>query len=185
MKKNFAIVGIVILTLVLLFSGCTEESSDDTENSGTSEPKTLTMNAQEYYDDLDYGMTQTSMKSDLKSLDDGDTLIFQDTISSITYDNTTDMTTINFDYEQESESGQGTQTSTVTLLFDGNLTTEYNEGDEVKATLTIKHVTLTLQGYSLDIDIYEEYWESEEYFKENYVTGNPYKPIPQSKITKV
>ena len=51
--------------------------------------------------------------------------------------------------------------------------------------MTIKHVTVTIQGMTLDMEIYEEYWVSEQYFTENYMTGNPYQALSAEKITKV
>ena len=182
MKKKLILAGIIVLSLVLLLSGCTENNDDG--NGDSSEPKTVTMNAQEYGEDMDIQMSQTSMTQSFKSLNDGDTLIFQDSISSISYDDTTDSTTVNFEYSQDADNG-GTQTSTASFLFEGNLTADYSVGDEVKITVKIKHVTVTIQGMTIDMEIYEEYWESEQYFTDNYMTGNPYKPLSSDKITKV
>jgi hypothetical protein len=182
MKKQILGICIVVLMLVALISGCAEK--DNSGNVDSSEPKTVTMNAQEYSDDIDLQITGTSVKSDLKSLKDGDTLIFQDIISAITYDETTDITTVEFEYEEAMDGG-GTYTSTVTLIFEGDITNLYEVGDNVKATLTIKRITVTINEMALDMEIYEEYWVSEEYFTSNYMTGNPYMPLSASKITKV
>ncbi|HDQ15550.1 MAG TPA: hypothetical protein ENN45_00650 [Bacteroidetes bacterium] len=173
-------VGIVVLTLALVLSGCTDNGKDD----GTdSQPETVTMNAQEFGEDMKFEMLETSMKTYFVSLDDGDILIFQDEIAEISYDETTDITTIEFEYSQGE--GEGTYTSTTQFIFDGDLTGEYSIGDEVKITVTIKHVTVTIQGMTLDMEIYEEYWVSEQYFTENYMTGNPYQALSAEKITKV
>jgi len=176
MKKQALGICIVILMLIALISGCTEESSSDT---ASSEPKTVTMNAQELIEDTSFEMLANGMKTDFKSLKEGDTLILQDTITSISYDETTDLTTIEFEYEE------GQMSSTTTLLVDGNVTDSYQVGDTIKATLKIKHVTATLMGATIDMEIYEEYWVSQEYFENNYTTGNPYKGIPETKLEKI
>lgn len=175
MEKKILGICIVVLMLIALVSGCTETSDDE----ASSEPKTVTMNAQEYGEDMDIQMSQTSMTQNLKSLNDGDTLVFQDSISTISYDNTTDITTITFEYTQEA------QTSTNTFIFEGNLTSDYTAGDEVKITVKIKEISVTIQGMALKMEIPEGYWQSEEYFTENYMTGNPYIPLSSSKIVKV
>jgi len=178
MKKSIIIIGIVVLALALVLTGCTDNKND---NGSSSQPKTVTMNAQEFGEDMKVEWLQTGMKTYFNSLDEGDTLIFQDEIDEISYDQTTDITTIEFEYSQE----EGTYTSSSQFMFDGNLTGDYSVGDEVKITVTIKHVTVTIQGMNLDMEIYEEYWVSEQYFTDNYMTGNPYQALSTEKITKV
>lgn len=184
MKKEIILVSIIVaIGLVVLLSGCIE-NNDSKDKGGSTEAKTVTMNAQEFGEDMGFEQpSETVFKTYFKSLDDGDTLIFQDLISDITYDETTDITTIEFEYSQGE--GEGTYTSTNEFIFDGNLTGDYSVGDEVRITVTIKHVTFTMQGMTLDIEVYEEYWVSEQYYIDNYMTGMPFKPISAEKITKV
>ena len=143
------------------------------------------MNVEEYNADLEYDLTESGMTSNFKSLNDGDTLIIHDSISDISYDETTDITTINFEYEQEGEEGEPTETLLISLIFEGNLTSEYSVDDEVTVTLTIKHITVTVMSMDLDLEIYEEYWENEQHFIDNYATVDQFKPITSDKISKV
>jgi hypothetical protein len=177
MRKGIIVLSILLLGIVIFLSGCTEN------DGGLTEPKTVTMIAQEFGDDMQFEMSGTTMKTYYNSLNDGDTLIFQDTIDKISYDETTEITTIEFEYSQDD--GDGTYTSKAQFIFEGDLTGDYSIGDEVQITVTIKRVTITMEGMTLDMELYEEYWISEEHFIENYMTGVPFKPLSATKITKV
>ena len=112
MKKTIALVGIVVMMLVLLISGCTED------NNGGTTGQTYTWTAKEMQDDVSIDSDwETYIKILYTSLGDGDTLIIQDTISEVTYDSLTDRTTITFDTSEG-----GDMTSSVNLPFEGNLT---------------------------------------------------------------
>ena len=71
------------------------------------------------------------------SVNDGDTLIIQDTISNISYDSNT--TTVTFEW------AEGNTTGSLVLSFEGDITDSYQAGDGVKITLKIKRVKFTYE----------------------------------------
>ena len=93
MKKKILGICIVVLMLVALVSGCTENN----DNGGTTEAKTYTWTAKQLLDDM---ATDEDWSDGIEilytTLNDGDTVIITDTISEVTYDSVTDRTTITF-----------------------------------------------------------------------------------------
>jgi hypothetical protein len=173
MKNRIFIAGIISIMLVFLLCGCTE---DNTGTNGTG-AKTVTMTAEELQNDATVDTDwETYITIDYESIEDGDTLIIQDTIDSIEYDELADSTLIEM----------GSQDSPFMPIFEGDLTGSYQVGDEVKITVTIKHVTFSYEdevsGLSMDYDmeLFDEQWTSQEDFFE---TGGG--ALPQSSISKV
>lgn len=175
MKKGILIVSIICLTLVLFISGCTEQ--DNSETTGN----TVTMTAKEHSDDMSMDSDwSTYITIAYDSLEDGDTLIIQDTISSISYDSDTDATIVTFEWTD------GDATGSLNPVFEGDITGTYQTGNEVKITVTIKQVTFSNQGMSYDIGLYEEQWESQDYFISNAASAfGGLKPLPQSCISAI
>ena len=99
MKKGIVVLSIIVLGLVIFLSGCTEDNSGD---NNSAEAKTVTMTAEEMTNDMSMDMTN-GVTIGYESLDEGDTLVIQDTIDSIEYDSTADMTTIEFKYNEGTE----------------------------------------------------------------------------------
>ena len=176
MKKNFVIAGILVLTLVLFLSGCTEE------NSNSAGAKTVTMTAKEMSDDVTWDGSQSSLTIGYNTLNEGDTLIVEDTISNVEYNSTNDWTKIRFEIGNESSSEGLT---TVMFYIQGNQTSSYQSGNKVRITNKIKHVQFTNDQVSYDIELLEDQWESEEYFVTHMMTGNYLKPLPSSAIEKI
>jgi hypothetical protein len=187
MKKGILVICIISLLLIVSTIGCFEEEekkgSDDNNDedvNGDNQNNTgETFTAKEHYMDLNYSGNNTNVIIDYESLEDGDTLIIEDTLDNLTYDPTTNTTYLIFEFINNSI------TQSLNLLFDGNLTGNYQSGDKLKMTFNIKHVQFDYNGTSYDMEIYDEYWESENYFTTNLEsTGIPYKPLPESVIEK-
>lgn len=179
MKKAIATLGIVCIGLVVLMSGCTEENNTNT-NGGTT-GSTVTMTAQEYYDDmtLDTDLT-TYVTMSFASLKDGDTLILQDTINETTYNADNDATMVKFTWTNGSYQGS------LSIPFEGNITSTYQEGDDVQITTTITHVTFTHQEIDYDLEVSEQQWESVDYYTSNVGSAlQGLKPMPTAIIQKI
>jgi len=179
MKKAIAIISIICIGLVLFVSGCTEQDNSGT-NGGTTTGNTYTMTAKEVNADMTMDSDwSTYIKILYTTLEDGDTLIIQDTIDEIPYDATTDRTTITFDTSEG-----GDMSSSLNYPFEGDITATYAAGDTVKITATIKHVQETYEqgGSSMDyeIEIFEETWTN----MEDYVATQG-GALPSTCITKV
>ena len=174
MKKAIALVSILCLVMVLFISGCTEQSNTET-NTG----KTVTMTAEEVFNDMKMDSDwSTYIKILYNSLDDGDTLIIHDTIDNISYNPETNRTTITFNVSQDEN-----MSNSLNFPFEWNLTGFYHVGDEVKITGTIKHVKFTYEqnGNSMDYEL--------EIFKEMWTTPDEYMTsqggaLPPTSITK-
>jgi len=180
MKKKILGICIVVLMLVALVSGCTEESSNN--NGGSADTKTLTMTGEEMSNDMTLDLSENGMIIGYNSLDEGDTLIIEDSISKIEYNSTNDWTKITF------ETGDASSSMGITSVFfyiQGDQTSSYQVDEQVKITNAIKHVQFTYQGASYNIELLEDQWESEEYFTSHIMTGNYLKPLPTTAIEKV
>jgi len=181
MKKAIAIICIICIGLVLFVSGCTEQDNSGTNNNGgTTTGNTYTMTAKEVNADMTMDSDwSTYIKILYTTLEDGDTLIIQDTIDEISYDATTDRTTITFDTSEG-----GDMTSSLNYPFEGDLTATYTAGDTVKITATIKHVQETYEqgGNSMDyeLEIFAETWTN----MDDYVATQG-GALPSTSITKV
>ena len=113
------------------------------------------------------------------TLEDGDTLIIHDTIDEISYDETLDRTTVSFDTSEG-----GDMSSSLNYPFEGDITTTYAVGDEVKITATIKHVQGTYEqtGSSMEyeLEVFEEPWTNIDDFMTNQGGA-----LPSTNIDKV
>lgn len=178
MKKTILGIGIVLLMLVMLISGCTD-SDEESDNGGTT-GNTYTMTAKEFNDDMTMDTDGTTyVTHGYTSLEGGDTLIIQDTITEILYDSVTDSTTVTFEWIE------GEVPSSLNLPFEGNITGSYQVGAEVKVTVKIKHVTFTLEvgemSIDYDIEIFEEQWITQE----DYLTSGGRNALPSTSIEKI
>jgi len=177
------IVGMLIL-LALGFSGCTEQNNGGSNgNGGGTTGTTVRMNTTELLNDLDIQTDYaTYMTLDYKSMEAGDTLIFMDTISEVQYLPDVEATKIVFTITVGETGWRSTQ-----FFFTGNITSSYKVGDTVRITVTIKQVTLSdVQGMDLDMEIYEQAWESEEYYRSHLTTSlGGFYPMPIDTITKI
>jgi hypothetical protein len=183
-KKIQIFVGMLVL-LALIFSGCTEQNNNEPNGNGNgaTNGNEFRMNTIQLHNDIDVQTDYTTyMTMDYKSMEEGDTLIFMDTISEIQYLNDVDATKIVFKINVTEIQWKSTQ-----FYFMGNITSSYKVGDFVRITVTIKHVILTdVQGMDLDIEIYEQAWRSEEYFRNNLTTSmGGFYPMPIDTITKI
>ena len=180
MKKELISLGLCCIIIVILFCGCTQQDNNGDSTNG----KTVTMTVKELSDDMAPPENLLSLTILYNSLENRDTLILQDTIPEITYVSDTQSTNIR--YEWTEEQGGGTLTKSWTLRVDGDITDEFQVGDEFKLTVTIKHVAISnpLGEGEIELEIFEEEWVSEDYFIENLVTGG-LKPLPQSCIEKI
>ena len=174
---------------MLFISGCMEQDNSGNNGGGTT-GNTVTMTAKEYTEDISTDWnnedTTTSITMDLKTLEEGDILIIQDTIDSITYDSNNDTTLVSFSWANE----YGYNTS-LNPTFEGDITGLYKVGDNVKVSVTIKHVTgsYEYQGSTVnyDLELWEEQWESYDYFNSHggISSNEGSKPMPQSCISAI
>lgn len=182
MKKS--IISLLLLTVIFIIFFSIyirfgiEVKKDDVKGDGRS---TFTMTAKEHNDDISVDIDEGDGFSLLyNSLGDGDLLIILDTISDIYYDISTDITTVKFEWIEENE------TDHLDILFEGDIINSYQPGDEVKISVTIKYVTFSYKDFNFEMEIYEEQWESEDYYRSNVDSGGDgFKPLPQSCIEKV
>jgi len=173
MKKTVIVIFIIYLIIILITSGCTE-------NNSTSK-KTYTWTAKQVFADI---LKDTNWDDGNQwlydTLEDGDTLIIQDTITNISYDPDTNTTIVTFEWTE------GNETNSLNPTFEGDITSYYQPGSNVKITVTIKYVKLTYQNVIFEMEIYQEQWESEEYFiSDSDSSGEGLKPLPQSCIELV
>ena len=184
MKHKHIVVGILVIS-AMIFSGCTEQNNNGSNGNGngTTTGNEFRMNAAQLLDDLD---TQsdfaTYLTLDYKSMEEGDTLVFTDKISEVQYINDVDATKIVFKINVTETQWKSTQ-----FFFKGDITSSYKVGDTVRIIVTIKHVTLSdVQGMDLDMEIYEQAWESEEYYRSHLTTSlGGFYPMPIDTITKI
>ena len=182
MKKALFVIGIALcLTLVIFLSGCTEnKTTNNDDGSNDTTPQTYTWTAKQFIDDM---IVDTDWTDGLEllytTLKDGDTLIIQDTISEVSYDSETDITTITFEWTLE---GEGI--SAFSPNFEGNLTDTYSAGDDVEITVTMKYVTFsddsTGESYTYELEIFEKTWTNKDEYIE---TGGA--ALPATSIKKV
>lgn len=105
----------------------------------------------------------------LKSLNNGDTLIIQDSINDITYNASGDYTVVDF----ETIIGY-------TLFFVGDITETFHSGDDIEIQLHIIKVSFTQQNpytgemWLIEHETFKEGWDS---------ANNTFVPIPQKYIT--
>jgi len=179
MKKKILGICIVVLMLVALVSGCTENNSNNNGGTDTT-PQTYTWTAKQFIDDMPMDLDWSDGLQLLHTtLKDGDTVIIQDTITEVSYDSVTDRTTITFEWTI----GDGGP-SAFSPVFEGNLTDTYSVGDNVEITATMKYVTFTddSTGTSMtyELEIFEKTWTN----KEEYIASQG-GALPATSIEKV
>lgn len=180
-KMKYIAFGVIIL-LVIGFSGCTEQNNNG-DGNGTIKDNEFRMNATQLLDDMDKQSDfATYITLDYKSMEEGDTLVLTDKISEIQYLNDVDATKIVFKVTVTETQWKSTQ-----FFFKGDITSSYKVGDTVRITVNIKHVTLSdVQGMNVDIEIYDEAWESEKYYRSHMTTSmGGFYPMPIDTITKI
>jgi hypothetical protein len=162
----------------ILLCGCTEQQQ-------TLPQKTITMSAQEYTDDIDFSMGtadgKITLDLDYRTLNEGDTLLIEDTIDNITYTSVTlNVTTISFDVDNYSS--MGVNRSEVAFMFTEDLTNSYQIGDDVRITLTIKHFTYANEASQMiiDMEVFAEGWDEESFIALFFI-----QILPQSTIEKL
>ena len=123
--------------------------------------KTFIMTAREHFEDRAIILYFSNVKIFYKSLNAGDTIIIQDNISNLSYDEILNTTSVSFEWNEYGA------TESLDLLFEGNITSQYIIGDRVNITVTLIRVELTYEGVNYDLEIFAENWVNEDYFKEN------------------
>jgi len=189
MKKTSIVLCIICLGLVLLLSGCTEDSDSETNesNGGSTTGNIITMTAKELQYDMSLDTDgATYFKMLYNSLKEGDILVLQDSISQISYNSDEGVTKISFNITTEGEAGY----TLVNYYFEGDITESYQIDDEVKITETIKHVEFTYESaigsMNYELELFDGQWESEEYFVNNLASiFGGFKPLTQSCIEKI
>lgn len=144
----------------------------------------VTMNIKEYTDNILLDSDWYSYFNFLlKTLDDGDTLIIQDKISTISYRPEVDATSITFCH------WEGNTGVCESFYFEGDITNQYQKGDQIRITVHIKNVTFFGSRYNYDMEIFEEQWVSVSYFNSRVVHCLDFtkglKPMSSSIITKL
>ena len=173
MKKNLIVMGIVILGLALVISGCTQQNNNPPPGGNT--PKTVTMTAGELLNDLTMeGFGTSTVNWTYNSLADGDTLILQDVINNISYDTTADKTQVKFN-----TTSSGGVSSSAVFYIKENITGSYAIGDAVNITVTIKQVTFELNSVTYNMEVFQEQYEQTDFQTSMF---NP--AMPQTVISK-
>jgi hypothetical protein len=180
MRKIPSVIVVIFLLLAIFSCGCTEKNNEDSTG-----PKTVYMNAQDFINDFSFSTStaggKMTWKLDYKSLNEGDTLILTDKIYNITHTGFwSNSTSIFFDVEDYVR--LGVNASEVVFQFEGNMTNEFDIGDNVRITLTVKHFLYTNEtsGATFNMDVFEEGWDQEK-FMMNFLT----QILPKSTIEKI
>ena len=177
MKQQNMIIAAVVIIIAIAAGGWYAYDQGWIDIDWFDSGDTVTFNAAEYQADremytdmvgIDF-TTVTYINVDFESLNDGDTLLFEDVISSLYY------------YDDESS-----QPYTTDVYFEfpnnffkafrlsGDLRDEYSVGDTVRITLNIKHIVDDIPlpspyagTLSVDVETFEEMWKSESYYNDN------------------
>ena len=177
MTNGNIISSVISLAIVFIFiSGCINEDSERDKSS-----KTVTMNAKELYDDIIVEYNTTHYYFEYASLNDGDTLILEDVIKSLTYDSENNLTRVTFEYDDPIYKSD----KTYSPAFQGDLTDSFKVGDRVQITVHIKHVKFKNESKSFDLELFEEQWVNVDYFYSNFYTSGGLKPLDQKLIIKI
>jgi len=160
--KRAIIVSLLVCALVAA-AGCLEDGDTDA----------TTMSVAEFSNDYNTAQDQANgtVTFWLGSVDEGDTLVIEDTIASITYDEQNQSTTVTF-----------TSKSNQPFRFEGNITGEFSPGDNVSVTVHIINVTMeqsnpqTGQTITYYYETFEEGWDA---------ANETSVPFPQSTIEHI
>jgi len=141
------------------------------------------MTAREHNEDRAVVVYFSNIKLFYNSSNAGDTIIIQDNISKLSYDEISNTTTVSFEWDDYGSIG------TLYFLFEGNITKQHSPGDRVNITLTLKRVTFSYKDINYDLELYAESWKSEDYFKENFISASDItqalKPLSSNLIEKL
>jgi len=173
MERKIVAVSLIAIISVALFCGCTENNA--------RQKQTYTWTAKQVINDMPVDLEwDDGIQLLYNTLEDGDSLVIQDSITDIYYDPDTDTTVVVFEWSE------GEENNSYAPFFEGDITDKYTIGQEVRITVTIKYVEISYGGFDFKIEIFEEQWENEEYFINNYYeNGQGLKALPQSDISAV
>ena len=174
MKKLVVSIIMLFIFLLIFFSGCLNPGGNDDEKNA------IIMTAREHNEDITIDThTNNSFSKLYTSLNDGDLLIIKDIIDIISYDSKMDATLVLFEWIEEGKS------MFLEIIFEGDLTPIFSLGDEVEISVTIKYVNFTYNELNYEMEIYNEQWVSEDFFKTDLETGGDgFRPLPQNIIKK-
>jgi hypothetical protein len=162
-----------------------EEEEWDLENyySDDESNDNYIMTAREHYEDRRVVIYFSNIRIFYNISNDGDTIIIQDYISNISYDEISNTTTISFKWDD-----YGT-IRLLYFLFEGDITNIFNIGDNVNITVTLKRVTFSYEGVNYDLELYAESWENQDYFEGNFINPSDIyqslKPLSSDLIEKI
>ena len=179
----FAIIVVIALFLsynynIIDLNILNQDTDDEIDNDNLPNTNDIMgLSAYEYSIDKQITQDNNSLKIMFKSYDDGDSITIVDTIGNIEYSSEKDVTYIIFIYN--SEINESIILDSL-FIFKGDLTNKLAVGDDVKISVTVKHVTFEYEDVNYDLEIFNEEWD-ENYFNNN---GN-IKPLPSSAIQKI
>ncbi len=168
MKKAKIVLVIVCLITTVLLCGCSEQT-----NQNTTTGKTVTMTAEELYNDTETIQGPENITINYKSLNDSDTLIVRNNIFKINYDHVYNKTIVLFVWDKQNSN------ASMIFEFQGDITGSYSNDEQVKITVKIKKEIFSYQNVTQDMELFEQQWVDENYFN-----TYRYKPLPPSCISK-
>jgi hypothetical protein len=181
---TFLLYFVIAASLVFLFVGDNVNPVGNDVNGGGTTGNTVIMTAQQYNDDIDFTLDTSEgwvMNVEYRSLEEGDTLILKDRIYKIERQSfSVDATSISFDVDDYTRIG--VDASEIAILIEGDITDEYEVGDNVRITVTVKHFEYTNEtsGATFDMEVFEEGWNQNS-FMANFFT----QILPKNVIEKV
>ncbi len=147
----------VIFCVIAATAGCLT-------NEDASQPTAATMTMQAYLDHYRQAKDTANKTAYiwLTSLDEGDTVIINDTIDIITFNTTAEQnrTLIKFRSVNSSDPLRGG------LAFQGDITQQYHAGDNVTVTAHIANVTFTSNNtgtgdrWTVQYELFREQWDN-------------------------
>jgi hypothetical protein len=179
--KIIALIIIIAVAYFLLIND--DDTRDDDQNGTTSNlyDNCTILSARSLHEKMFFNISEENVEEDqggttpsnvsinktvltitYDGLTDGECIVIRDNASIVNYSEEEGKTTITFSWYED----QYTKTH-VYYYFLGNITSEFNEGDEVAIKLTLKHVETETNSTIYILDVFEEQWESEQYFIEN------------------
>lgn len=196
------VIFVIFLVTTSFLYGCLEKKESNSKNSieevsNDKTNKTVYMNAQELIEDFEYSISfkagSTKWIWGYKSLNDGDTLVLNETISNIQYNETILYNSTNISFNVDSNKSNDFDNNFLNLLFEGNLTNKFSVGDKVKITVTIEEFIYgndTSSKY-FEIDVFKEGWNADEFlsnqtgFSVMSLFGSFLQILPESCIEKI
>jgi hypothetical protein len=174
MKKLIVTIITLFISLLIFFSGCLNLGGNDDEKN------TIIMTAREHNEDIIDTYTNNSFSKLYNSLNDGDLIIIKDIIDIIFYDQKMDVTLVSFEWIENGTS------NLLEIMFEGDLTPIFSLGDEVEISVTIKYVNFEHNELNYEMEIFNDQWVSEEFFKTDLESGGDgFIPLPQKFIKKL